>query len=253
MERATFHLRSSILVYTSGVTSSDTRRAVAICSGGLDSSVLAFLLREQGFDLHLLGFDYGQRHVKELSYASELAVLLGAKFSRVDVSGLRPLLSGSALTDDIAVPHGHYAAPNMAITVVPNRNALMLSIAYAAAVSDGAEVVACGVHAGDHHVYPDCRPAFIESFDAMQRVATEGFAHPKLRLFAPFVSISKADIVREGARLGVPFEETWSCYEGGEIHCGRCGTCVERAASFAQAGVSDPTLYADANFWREAS
>lgn len=215
-----------------------------MCSGGLDSSVLAYHVREQGFALHLLGFDYGQRHVKELEYAARLAQGLGAKFTRVDLAGLRLLLRGSALTDDIAVPHGHYAAPTMAATVVPNRNAVMLSIAYAAAVSDEAQMVACGVHAGDHFIYPDCRPEFIQSFDAMQKKATEGFAEPGLYLYAPFVTLSKADIVREGERLGVPFEATWSCYEGGAQHCGRCGTCVERREAFALAGVPDPTVYA---------
>jgi 7-cyano-7-deazaguanine synthase len=147
------------------------------------------------------------------------------------------------LTDDIEVPHGHYAAPSMAITIVPNRNAIMLSVAYGAAVADEAEIVAIGVHAGDHFIYPDCRAPFIESYDAMQRLAVEGCGHPDLRLYAPFVEESKADIVRLGAGLGVPFELTWSCYEGGEIHCGQCGTCVERKEAFALANVPDPTEY----------
>lgn len=131
----------------------------------------------------------------------------------------------------------------MAITVVPNRNAIMLSIAYGVAVAEGAEVVATGVHAGDHFVYPDCRPEFIEAFDEMQKKAVEGFGDESLRLYAPFVKLTKADIVAEGARLGVPYADTWSCYEGGEVHCGLCATCGERRASFVEAGLNDPTVY----------
>ena len=218
--------------------------AVAIVSGGLDSVTLAHLLASHGHSLHLVAFDYGQRHKKELAFARECATRLGAAYDVVDITTLTPLIGGSALTDQtIAVPHGHYAAPSMAITVVPNRNAIMLALAYGAAVADGATVVATGVHAGDHFIYPDCRPEFIEKFDAMQRAAVAGFGHPDLHLLAPFIAASKSDIVRIGADLGVPFERTWSCYEGGKIHCGQCGTCVERKEAFAGAGVPDPTAY----------
>ncbi len=219
------------------------RKAIAIVSGGLDSVTLAHLLYSQGWKLHLLAFDYGQRHAKELAFALECAGRLDAQYSRVDLSSLKSVLHGSALTDDIEVPHGHYAAPSMAITIVPNRNAIMLSVAYGAAVAEMAERVAIGVHAGDHFIYPDCRAPFIESYDAMQRLAVEGCGNPDLRLFAPFVEYSKADIVRLGAGLNVPFAQTWSCYEGGEIHCGECGTCVERKEAFALANVPDPTEY----------
>jgi 7-cyano-7-deazaguanine synthase len=219
--------------------------AIAVVSGGLDSVTLAHLLKSEGYDLHLLSFNYGQRHIKELDYARRCAERLGAAFDIMDLSSLGYLLKGSALTDDIPVPHGHYAAPSMAITIVPNRNAIMLAVAYGVAVAEHAEVVAAGMHAGDHPVYPDCRPAFLESFAAMQRVAVEGSGNPNLRLHAPFVGFNKTDIVALGARLRVPFEETWSCYEGGEVHCGRCGTCVERREAFELAGVSDPTTYRD--------
>jgi 7-cyano-7-deazaguanine synthase len=152
--------------------------------------------------------------VKELGFARACAQRLGAQIDIVDLSSLKVLLHGSALTDDIAVPHGHYAAPSMSITVVPNRNAIFLAVAYGAAVADEAEMVAVGVHAGDHPIYPDCRPAFIQSFEAMQRVATEGCGHSGLHLHAPFVQLGKHDIVKIGAGLNVPFEQTWSCYEG---------------------------------------
>lgn len=219
--------------------------AVAIVSGGLDSVTLAYVLRSEGYTLHLLSFDYGQRHNKELSFARRCAERLSAEHTVVDLSGLGALLKGSALTESsIEVPEGHYAAPNMAITVVPNRNAIMLAVAYGAAVAEQADVVAAGFHGGDHFIYPDCRPAFVDAFDAMERRAVEGFGKPDLRLYTPFVNIGKHDIVSIGARLDVPFDETWSCYKGGQRHCGRCGTCVERKEAFALAGVIDPTQYA---------
>jgi 7-cyano-7-deazaguanine synthase len=218
-------------------------KAVAIVSGGIDSVTLAYVLRAQNYDLHLLAFNYGQRHVKELNYARLCAERLNAAFDLIDLSSFGRLLKGSALTDDIPVPHGHYAAPTMAITIVPNRNAIMLALAYGVAVAENAEIVATGVHAGDHFVYPDCRPAFIESFDTMQCLAVEGCGNPDLRLQAPFVNIAKHDIVAIGAQHGVPFADTWSCYEGGEVHCGRCGTCVERIEAFQLAGVPDATAY----------
>lgn len=212
-------------------------------SGGMDSVTLAYLLGSEGYDLHLLSVDYGQRHKKELSYAKRCAERLGASFNIVDISSIGKLLSGSALTGDIDVPHGHYAEETMAITVVPNRNAIMLSIAYGIAVARGASLVGCAVHAGDHYVYPDCRPEFVEAFDKMQRRAVEGFGTPDLHLHAPFVHKTKAQIVEVGAALGVPYEDTWSCYEGGEFHCSLCGTCNERKEAFELAGVPDPTKY----------
>jgi len=220
-------------------------KVVAVVSGGLDSVTLAHLLADCGAALHLLAFDYGQRHFKELEFARECAARLGADFDIVDLSGFSRLISGSALTSEtIEVPHGHYAAPTMALTVVPNRNAILLALAFGVAVNEGAQLVAIGVHGGDHFIYPDCRPDFLSAFDAMQRLATQGFSDPRLELWAPFSLVDKAAIVRVGSKLGVPFEQTWSCYEGGALHCGKCGTCVERREAFALAGVRDPTEYA---------
>jgi len=160
------------------------------------------------------------------------------------------MLGGSALTDDIAVPDGHYAEETMKITVVPNRNAIMLTIAFGLASAQGADAVAAAVHGGDHFIYPDCRPAFIEAFQTMQNCALDG--QSTIKLYTPFVTISKADIVSIGKELVVPFEKTWSCYKGGATHCGRCGTCVERIEAFHLAHVDDPTKYADTEFWKTA-
>ena len=221
-------------------------KAIAIVSGGLDSVTLAHFLNAQGYELHLLSFDYGQRHKKELLFAEWCANRLHAAFDVIDMTGIGKHLKGSALTDEIAVPDGHYAAPTMAVTVVPNRNAILLSIAYGIAVDTQADVVAIGVHGGDHFIYPDCRPGFIRAFDAMQREAVEGFGQPELRLEAPFLHLSKRQVVQLGNSLHVPFEQTWSCYKGGEYHCGTCGTCYERKEAFAEAGIADPTVYEQA-------
>jgi 7-cyano-7-deazaguanine synthase len=165
----------------------------------------------------------------------------------MDMSDLGRLLKGSALTDqDIDVPDGHYAASNMCLTVVPNRNAVMLAVGFSIAASENAACVSIGVHGGDHVTYPDCRPTFIERFASMERAALGEYA--SVNLYAPFVKMSKADIVEVGVEIGVPFAETWSCYKGGEFHCGTRGTCVERKEAFALAGVQDPTRYQDASF-----
>jgi 7-cyano-7-deazaguanine synthase len=225
-------------------------KTLVICSGGLDSVTLAHKVAAEQTLTRLVSFDYGQRHRKELGFAHACAARLGVPHDVVDISAVGQLLTGSALTSGEAVPEGHYAEDSMRITVVPNRNAIMLAIAFGIAAAEQAEAVAAAVHGGDHFIYPDCRPDFIEAFEAMQRHALEGLA--SIALYTPFVSLSKADIVREGARLGVPFADTWSCYQGGEGHCGRCGTCVERREAFHLAGLEDPTLYEDPDYWIEA-
>lgn len=154
------------------------------------------------------------------------------------------------MTDDLDVPDGHYAEDTMKVTVVPNRNAIMLAVAFGVAAAQAADAVATAVHGGDHFIYPDCRPAFIDAFQAMQNQALDGYA--RIRLYAPYVNISKAEIVADGARHNTPFAQTWSCYKGGERHCGRCGTCVERREAFDLAGIADPTDYEDTDFWLHA-
>lgn len=214
-------------------------KTVVILSGGMDSAVLAWQQKAMGDELHLLSFDYGQRHSKELDSAVLLAEKLSAPHQIVNLQGITKLLA-SALTGVGEVPHGHYAAESMKATVVPHRNMLMLTLAAAYAEKIGAAQVGYAAHAGDHAIYPDCRLAFTQ---ALQKAWVESH-YTAPHLIAPFLQSSKADIARLGKGLGVPFELTWSCYEGGDKHCGKCGTCVERIEAFQLAGVEDPTEYA---------
>ena len=223
-------------------------KTIVICSGGLDSVSLAHKVADENDLIGLVSFDYGQRHKKEVEFAARCADRLGVPHDLIDMRHIGQHLSGSALTDDVDVPDGHYAEDSMKITVVPNRNAIMLAIAFGIAAAKGADAVAAAVHGGDHFIYPDCRPEFIDAFEAMQKHALEGYAD--IRLYTPFVHVPKSAIVTEGAAHGTPFADTWSCYKGGEKHCGRCGTCVERQEAFALAGAVDPTEYHDPDFWK---
>ena len=214
--------------------------AVLIYSGGLDSTTLLVDLLKAGDQVSALTVDYGQRHRREIEAARLICDKLGVLHSVADLRALKPLLSGSALTDDrVSVPWGHYEAESMKATVVPNRNMLLLAVAGAWAISLKADVVAYAAHGGDHAIYPDCRPEFGDALDKALGLAD----WHAIRLHRPYVSLSKAEIVRKGHALGVPFGETWSCYEGGAMHCGRCGTCVERREAFQLAGIKDPTSY----------
>lgn len=225
-------------------------KTVVICSGGMDSVTLAYKVAKEHELLALISFDYGQRHKKELGFAQKCAGALGVPHKIIDISHIGAMLTGSSLTDNVAVPDGHYAQETMRITVVPNRNAIMLTIAYGVAASMKADAVGAAVHSGDHFIYPDCRPEFVKNFDAMQKCALEGVQD--ISLYTPFLGMDKGGIAAEGARLGVPYADTWSCYKGEEIHCGRCGTCVERREAFHLSGVADPRTYADPHFWIEA-
>ncbi len=222
-------------------------KTLVICSGGLDSVTLAYKIAKEYELLGLISFDYSQRHKKELDYAKKCANSLGVSYDIIDISNVGAQLSGNALTGDIDVPDGHYEQDNMKLTVVPNRNAIMLSIAYGIASARGADAVATAVHGGDHFIYPDCRPEFIKSFEKMQNYALEGLS--EIKLYTPFINEPKSKIAEQSAKYDVPVEDTWSCYKGGSLHCGRCGTCVERREAFHIAGIKDPTKYSDSNFW----
>lgn len=217
-------------------------KTILIYSGGLDSTTLLYSLRAQGRDLKALSINYGQRHSLELEYAKKVCEELRIEHRIADLSALKPLLGGSSQTDSsVDVPEGHYAAENMKLTVVPNRNMLMLSVAAAWAISEKADTIAYAAHAGDHAIYPDCRPEFVDALNGALALAD----WHTVQIERPFINTTKGGIVKLGAELGVPFANTWSCYKGKEIHCGRCGTCVERLLAFKEAGVTDPTKYED--------
>ncbi|WP_309030776.1 7-cyano-7-deazaguanine synthase QueC [Streptomyces alfalfae] len=219
--------------------------AVLSFSGGMDSTTLAAYYAAQDYDLLLLSFDYGQRHARELDSARQVAAHFGAEHHVVDLSTVGALMPGSALTDAaVAVPDGHYAEESMRATVVPNRNAIMANIAVGIASARGAKVVALGIHAGDHAVYPDCRPEFLHGLQYSVDRALDGFHTPRIE--APFINESKTWIASRAAELDAPLHLSWSCYKGGELHCGTCGTCTERKEAFEDAGVYDPTDYAEA-------
>lgn len=213
---------------------------LVIVSGGMDSTTLLYYLLDQGHSVDVLTVNYNQRHRKEVAFARQTCERLSVSFSLVDLSSVGQLLAGSSLTDaSVDVPKGHYAAETMKVTVVPNRNAIFLAVAYGVAEARGLDFVGYAAHAGDHPIYLDCRPAFATAFEEMEWKALGR----DVRLLAPFIDKTKADIVIIGDALGVPYGETWSCYKGGEVHCGKCGTCVERKEAFELAGVEDPTDY----------
>ncbi len=221
-------------------------RAVVLVSGGMDSAVVLAIARERGFVPYALSVRYGQRHSAELEAAARTAARLGAVAHKVVEVDLRSI-GGSALTADIAVPEA--PAEGIPVTYVPARNTIMLSVALGWAEVLGARDLFCGVNAVDYSGYPDCRPAFIEAFERLANLATKaGVEQGGLRVHAPLIAMSKADIVREGLRLGVEFAETVSCYQAdaGGRACGRCDACRLRAEGFARAGVADPTRYAKA-------
>ncbi len=201
-------------------------KAVVLLSGGMDSTTLLHLAKRECEEVKALSFDYGQRHRKELESAVWQAQDVGVEHRIVDLTSLVPLLAGSALTDGaVDVPEGHYADETMKATVVPNRNMLMASIAAAWAVSSGFNAIAMAVHAGDHAIYPDCRPEFVEALAAVLEVAN----YESIDVWTPFLYASKGDIAHTGIELGVDFDRTWTCYKGLDEPCGKCGSCVERA------------------------
>ncbi len=214
------------------------KKAVIILSGGMDSTTLLYKLIKDGFEVFAVSFDYGQRHKIELQKASETCAKLHIDHRIVDLKSITGLISNSALTGDIDVPEGHYEAENMKLTVVPNRNMIMASIAIGYAVNIEADTLALGVHVGDHAIYPDCREEFIEKLNAVSMVAN----YRPVTIYAPFLSVDKGDIAMIGGRMDVDYSMTHTCYKGEEIPCGKCGACQERAEAFAKANLVDPLI-----------
>jgi 7-cyano-7-deazaguanine synthase len=222
------------------------RKAVVLVSGGMDSAVTIALAREQGYQVHALSVAYGQRHNSELAAAGRVSRTLGAVEHKTVSVDLRSI-GGSALTADIDVPVDTADSSDIPVTYVPARNTIMLSIALGWAEVLGSSDLWCGVNAVDYSGYPDCRPAFIEAFEALANVATKaGVEGAGIRVHAPLMRMSKADIAREGQRLGVDFSITVSCYQadGEGRACGHCDACRLRAQGFRDAGITDPTRYA---------
>jgi 7-cyano-7-deazaguanine synthase len=222
--------------------------AVVLVSGGMDSAVVLAIAREQGYAVHALSVRYGQRHTSELDAANRVARALDAVAHKTVSVDLRSI-GGSALTDDIEVPldsDQHPGGPDIPVTYVPARNTIMLSLALGWAEVLGSADIFCGVNAVDYSGYPDCRPEFIAQFERLANVATKaGVEGAGLRIHAPLLHLSKADIVREGLRLGVDFAQTVSCYNADAAGraCGHCDACRLRMEGFATAGVPDPTRY----------
>ncbi len=216
-----------------------TDTVVVIYSGGMDSFTLLHLARARGYRVHALSFDYGQKHVRELECARRVCEALQIPHKVIDIRAMSEVMSGSSLTSDIEVPEGHYEEDSMKSTVVPNRNMILLSLATGYAVTVKAGAVWYGAHGGDHAIYPDCRPEFVSKMDAVCRVAN----YEPVAIEAPFMAMDKGQILAQGLELGLDYSDTWTCYNGREQACGRCGSCVERLEAFAANGISDPVPY----------
>lgn len=226
------------------------RDVVLVLSGGMDSSTLLYDLLDKGNRVWTLTVDYGQRHRRELDAARAVAAeadrvysgqVLGATV--LDLAPLRALFAGSGssqVEEGVAVPHGHYAEESMKTTVVPNRNMILLALATALALSRQCDSIAYAAHAGDHAIYPDCRPEFVTALQG----AIDLCDWHRVEILRPYLPLDKGDILAVGIPLGVPYHLTWTCYEGRALACGRCGACQERLEAFRKMGVVDPLDYA---------
>ena len=212
--------------------------SILILSGGMDSTTLLYDYQER--IALAISFDYGSNHnAKEIPFAKKHCERLGIKHIVIPLEFMAKYFHSSLLEGDEAIPEGHYADENMKSTVVPFRNGIMLAIAAGMAESNELQYIMMANHGGDHTIYPDCRPEFVEAFDA----ATHADTFNGVRLLSPYCNMTKGQIAARGKVLGIDYSETWSCYRGGDKHCGKCGTCVERREALAEAGIPDPTEY----------
>jgi len=216
-----------------------SNKVVVIFSGGMDSFTVLNRALKDGKEVYALTFDYGQKHVKEIACASKVCQQLGVAHKVIDISAINQLLAGSSLTDDIEIPEGHYEAESMKSTVVPNRNMILLSLAVGYAVSVKASQVYYGAHSGDHAIYADSRPEFVMKMNDVCKIAN----YEAVEIFSPYLTNNKSDILTDGLKMGLSYENTWTCYNGREKACGKCGACQERLEAFADNNVTDPLAY----------
>ena len=215
-----------------------TKDSVIVVSGGMDSITL--LYDRKDYIALAVTFDYGSNHnAREIPFARLHCERLGIPYIVIPLDFMHNYFKSSLLEGADAIPDGHYAEENMKSTVVPFRNGIMLSIAVGLAESKGLKRVLIANHGGDHSIYPDCRPEFVKAMDATAQAGT----YNHVRIEAPYTHITKTDIARKGKELGIDYAETWSCYKGGEHHCGKCGTCVERKEALSEAAITDTTIY----------
>ncbi len=226
------------------------KKTVLIYSGGMDSTTLLYKLLQDKYNVYLLTFDYNQKHKKEIQAAKETIKFLKTsnlaqniiEHNVIDISSINALVNASSLTsNNFEVPEGHYADENMKLTVVPNRNMIFLSIAIGYAVNVQAGSVCYAAHSGDHAIYPDCRPDFVEKMKNVAKIAN----YQSIDILTPFISLTKGEILEIGLSLKLPvdYSKTWTCYKGKEKACGKCGACVERLEAFEFAKRKDPILY----------
>lgn len=215
-------------------------KTVVLLSGGMDSTVAFYEILRSHEVVAALSFDYGSKHnAKEIPFAKLHADRHGVPHTVIPLGFMNEHFASDLLQSGGEIPDGHYAEDNMKRTVVPFRNGIMLAVACGFAESKGAQALAIAAHSGDHAIYPDCREPFMQGMADAMREGT----YEKVELLRPFIDNDKAGIAKRGAELGIDFAETWSCYKGGTVHCGTCGTCVERREAFMLAGVEDPTEY----------
>ncbi|GAA0834973.1 MULTISPECIES: 7-cyano-7-deazaguanine synthase QueC [Marinomonas] len=214
-------------------------KAVVVYSGGMDSFTVLNTAIKQGLDVYALSFNYGQKHSKELIVAAEVCKQLNIPHKVVDITAINSLMAGSSLTGDSEIPEGDYESESMKSTVVPNRNMVLLSMAIAYAVSLEAGKVYYGAHSGDHHIYPDCRPEFVDAMNAVSKIAN----YQSVEIVTPFLNNSKGEILKAGLAMNLDYGKTWTCYNGREKSCGKCGACNERLEAFAEQGQTDPLAY----------
>ncbi len=213
---------------------------ILILSGGMDSVTLLYDYQER--IALAISFDYGSNHnAREIPFARMHCERLGIPHHVIPLDFMTTYFRSSLLSGADDIPEGHYADENMKSTVVPFRNGIMLAIATGMAETNDLSYVMMANHGGDHTIYPDCRPEFVEAFDAAAHAGTYNGVH----LLSPYCHMTKSQIAARGRELGINYAETWSCYKGGDKHCGRCGTCIERKEALAEAGIPDPTDYVD--------